>query len=165
EKSVLPDTLTTVSQAEGKIASSMIAKGETILAHHLISENEEDMYVSRKVKEGYRAVSIGVNFNQSVSNLIEPEDEVDAVYSKGNKDQGTVVTVMLVENARVLAVGRKFTTPEFKKEPYAEYNSITLELKPEDALKLVNGSEQGSIHFILHKRPAMKEENTPVEKN
>ncbi|MDP4162009.1 MAG: Flp pilus assembly protein CpaB, partial [Bacillota bacterium] len=60
EKSVLPDTLTTLSQAEGKIASSMIAKGETILAHHIISENQEDTYVSRKVKEGYRAVSIGV---------------------------------------------------------------------------------------------------------
>ena len=36
--------------------------------------------------EGYRAVTVGVNINQSVSNLIEPEDEVDVILTKVAKD-------------------------------------------------------------------------------
>lgn len=159
EKNVLPENIKTTEQAVGKTATSMIAKGEPILTHRLVSEKEETIYVSRKVREDYRAVSVGANFNQSVSNLMEPEDEVDVIYSKGNKLQGTVVSVILLEKARVLAVGRKILTPDDKKEPYAEYSSVTLELKPQDALKLVNASEQGNIHFILHKRPVIKEDN------
>ncbi|WML57195.1 Flp pilus assembly protein CpaB [Neobacillus sp. PS2-9] len=159
-KDVLPQTIKSVSEAEGKLAIAMIEKGEPILSHRLGSEKEEGVYVSRKVMEGYRAVTVGVNINQSVSNLIEPEDEVDVVFTKVVKDatnQPIPQSVILLEKARVLAVGRKMQTPEQTKEPYTEYSSVTLELKPEDALKLVNASEEGKIHFILNKRPLMDE--------
>jgi pilus assembly protein CpaB len=166
-KDVLPQTIKSVSEAEGKLALTMIEKGETILSHRLGSEKEEGVYVSRKVKEGYRAVTIGVNINQSVSNLIEPEDQVDVVFTKVIKDavnQAIPQSVILLEKARVLAVGRKMQTPEQTKEPYTEYSSVTLELKPEDALKLVNASEEGKIHLILNKRPVM-DEGTNIKSN
>ena len=159
-KDVLPQTIKSVADAEGKLAIAMIEKGEPILSHRLGSEKEEGVYVSRKVMEGYRAVTVGVNINQSVSNLIEPEDEVDVILTKVAKDAaGNSITQsdLLLEKARVLAVGRKMQTPEQTKEPYTEYSSVTLELKPEDALKLVNASEEGKIHFILNKRPLMDE--------
>jgi pilus assembly protein CpaB len=35
---------------------------------------------------------------------------------------------------------------------------VTLELKPEDAIKLVNSSQEGNIHFILQQRPIMKDQ-------
>lgn len=159
-KDVLPQTIKTVEDAEGKLALAMIEKGEPILTHRIGSEKEEGVYVSRKVREGYRAVTIGVNINQSVSNLIEPEDEVDVVFTKVVKDatnKDVTQSEILLEKARVLAVGRKMQTPEQTKEPYTEYSSVTVELKPEDALKLVNASEEGKIHLILNKRPIMDE--------
>ena len=162
EKEVLPQTVMSVTEAEGKLANSMIEKGETLLTHRLGSEQEEGVYVSRKVRDGYRGVSIGVNINQSVTNLIEPEDEVDVVFTKVIKDklkQDVPQTVILLNKARVLAVGRKMVTPENTKDPYVEYSSITLELKPEDAVKLVNATESGKIHFLLNKRPLMGEKN------
>lgn len=162
EKAVLPQSLKNVGEADGKIATSVIEKGEPILSHRLVSEQEEDVYVSRKVKEGYRAVSVGVNFNQSVSNLIEPEDVVDVVFTKENKDPANQIppeSSILLEKARVIAVGRKIVTPEQSKEKYVEYKSVTLEVKPEGALKIINASEQGKIHFILNKRPEMDEKN------
>ena len=162
EKAVLPQSLKSFSEAEGKMATSVIEKGEPVLSHHLVSEQEEKVYVSRKVRNGYRAVSVGVNFNQSVSNLIEPEDEVDVIFTKEGKDQTNPIppeTTILLEKVRVLAVGRTLVTPDQKKEKYVEYSSVTLELKPEDSLKLINSSVQGKIHFILHKRPKMDEKS------
>jgi pilus assembly protein CpaB len=164
EKSVLPQSLKSFDEADGKLATSVIEKGEPIYSHRLISEKEEGVYVSRKVRDGYRAVSVGVDINQSVSNLIEPEDEVDVILTKVAKDKANQPlpnSVILLQKARVLAVGRKMVTPENSKEPYVEYSSVTLELKPEDAVTLINASEQGKIHFILYKRPAMDEDNKP----
>lgn len=162
EKNVLPQAVKSLSEAEGKLATAMIEKGETILSHRLGTEQEEGIYVSRKVRDGYRAISVGVNINQSVTNLLEPEDEVDVVFTKIIKNkakQDVPQSVILLYKARVLAVGRKMVTPESTKEKYTEYSSVTLELKPEDALKLVNATEEGKIHFILNKRPLMSEGN------
>ncbi|MDP4085045.1 MAG: Flp pilus assembly protein CpaB [Bacillota bacterium] len=162
KKSILPQSLKSFSEAQGKIATTVIEKGEPLISQRLTSEEEENIYVSRKVKEGYRAVSIGVDFNQSVSNLIEPEDDVDVVYTKIGKDQSNQappVSTIIEQNVRVLAVGRKMVAPENSKDKYVEYSSVTLELKPEDAVSLLNAAQQGKIHLLLGKRPTMNEEN------
>lgn len=164
EKALHANSLKSLAEAEGKLANADIEKGEAVLTHRLGTETSEEMYVSRKVKEGYRAVSVGVNLNQSAANLIEPEDEVDILFSK--KAEGTEAKVdsqIILEKARVLAVGRKMVLPEDSKEPYEEYSTVTVELKPEDALKLVNSAEQGNIHFMLHKRPVLEEKATESE--
>jgi pilus assembly protein CpaB len=156
EKALHANTIKTLAEAEGKLANADIEQGEALLSHRLGTETSEQMYVSRKVREGYRAVSVGVNMNQSASNLIEPEDEVDILFSKKAEGAGAVVhSQIILEKARVLAVGRKMVLPEDTEEPYVEYSTVTVELKPEDALKLVNSAEQGNIHFMLHKRPIL----------
>lgn len=158
EKAVLPQSLKSMTDAEGKIATSEIEKGEQILSPHLVTEQDEGIYVSRKVSEGYRAVSIGVNFNQSVSNLIEPEDLVDVVYTTSSQNNQSTSKILL-ENVRVLAVGRQMLTPDQSKEKYVEYSSVTVELIPQDAVQLINASQEGKIQFILNKRPEMDENN------
>lgn len=164
EKSILPQSLKSFNDAEGKIATGVIEKGEPILSHRLVSEKEEGVYVSRKVREGFRAVSIGVDINQSVTNLIEPEDEVDVILTMVKKDKENNPlpnSVVLLQKVKVLAVGRKMVTPENTKEPYVEFSSVTLELTPEDAISLINEKEKGKIHLILNKRPTMDEANNP----
>jgi pilus assembly protein CpaB len=170
QQSVTWQPLKTVSEAEGKLAGAKIDKGEPILAHRLLSQKDETVYVSRKVREGYRAVAVSVNLPQSVSNLIEAEDRVDVIFSKEDKeakaDKPKVNTKVLLKNARVLAVGRKLIIPEEEKkegEQPEEYTTVTLELKPDDAFNLINSSEEGNIHFILHTRPAMNDDGSPLE--
>lgn len=158
EKAVLPQSIHNIEDAEGKVASTIIEKGEPVLSHHFISVREESVYVSRKVREGYRAVSVGVNINQSVSNLIEPEDLVDVVFTKSDQNnQVPPTSTILLEKQRVLAVGRKMVTPDQSKEKYVEYSSVTLECKQQDAVLLINASQEGKIQLILNKRPALDE--------
>jgi pilus assembly protein CpaB len=158
EKALHANSLQSLEDADGKLANADIELGEPVLSHRLGSQTTEHIYVSRKVRDGYRAVSVGSNFNQSVSNLIEPEDEVDIIFSKKVEGpEAKVESKIILGKARVLAVGRKMVLPEDTKEPYAEYSSVTVELTPEDAVKLVNSAEQGNIHFMLHKRPVITE--------
>ena len=147
-----PQAIKELSEVEGMVALADMTVNEAILTHRLGSQKEESLFISRKVQQGYRAVSLSVSFVQSVSNLIEPEDLVDVVFNEPppkNNDTLQVNTYILIPKAKVLAVGRRMleTTPEAE---YVEYNAVTLELKPEDAIKLINATEKGSIQLILH---------------
>jgi pilus assembly protein CpaB len=157
-----PQTITSKEELEGLIMNADMETGEAFLSHRVQSEAEENLFISRKVQEGFRAVSISVNFVQSVSTLIEPEDLVDVIFSEseGKEDEkAEVATKILLENVRVLAVGRKMIEPT-STESYVEYSAVTFELKPEDAVKLINASELGNIHLMLNSRIAeTNEEN------
>jgi pilus assembly protein CpaB len=156
EKGVHPNAARKLDEVVNKLATATIYEEEQILSKRLINEREETLYVSRKIREGYRAVSVGVNINQSVTNLIEPEDEVDVIFTKVKKvgDVDKATSEVILKNARVLAVGRKMIVPEdTKKEEYVEYSSLTIELKPEDAVLLIRSSHEGTLNFILNQRP------------
>lgn len=136
--------------ASGMLADADIAAGEVIMSHRVKDEKDESLFVSLKVAEGKRAVSVGVNFVQTVSNLVEPEDYVDVVASRPGPDN-TMVTELLYEKVRVLAVGRRMVESE-KGDLYVEYSSVTLELDRDQAVRLVNADENGNIQFTLHSR-------------
>jgi pilus assembly protein CpaB len=150
KKYVHERAIQSISEIEGLIATSEIAQGEIILSHHLQEVSNENKLISRKVQEGYRAVAIGVNFVQSVSNLIEPEDIVDVVFTMEDEN-GEIRSELLFSKVRVLAVDRRMV--ELKQgEQFSTYSSVTLELKPEAAVRIINGSEKGNIHLIVHSK-------------
>ncbi len=153
EKGLHPQVIKDISQLEGLYVTSPIETGELILEHRVQSELEEQLFVSRKVNDGYRATSIGLNFVQSISNLIEPEDYVDVLFSEViNTNPTTVNTSIILQKVRVLAVGRKLVAKTETTEEYVEYTSVTLELKPEETVKVINASERGNIQLTLHSR-------------
>lgn len=150
-------TVGRITEAEGKFATSDLEVGEVLLSHRLKETNEESQLVSRKVQEGYRAVTVDVNFIQSVSNLIEPEDYVDVISTPAERNGQPVMSTLLLEKVRVLAVGRRLVEADSATQ-HVEYNAVTLELKSQDAVRLVNADELGNINLLLHSRiiPAAK---------
>ncbi|GEL77984.1 Flp pilus assembly protein CpaB [Tenuibacillus multivorans] len=173
-------TLSSVDDVQGKFATAGMVEGEVVLSHRLKSSKEEQRLVSRKVRDGYRAVSIDTDMVRSVTNLIEPEDYVDVIFTYqiedeaegegGNTEISSRLTsgisenlldasesVILLEEIRVLSVGRKMVTNPNGGD-YVEYSQVTLELPPRDVVALVNASEQGSIHLALHSRIVPEEE-------
>jgi pilus assembly protein CpaB len=153
QEGVHPQAVVNLSEIEGKFATSDIEKGELILNHRLQSNEEERKLISRKVTDGYRAVSIESNFVQSVSNLIEPNDYVDVIFSEEVKTEADVVTKskLLLKKVRVLAVGRRMIEAS-SAEDYIEYSSVTLELKPEETIRVIEASERGNLQFTVHSR-------------
>lgn len=157
EKGLHPQAIKDMSKLEGLYVTSPIEAGEAILEHRVQSSLEESLFVSRKVKDGHRAVSIGVDFVQSVSTLIEPEDYVDVVFSEVISTNPNVIqTEQILTNVRVLAVGTKMVPKSDESEEYVEYTSVTLELKPTDAVTVINASERGNIQFTLNSKIVTK---------
>lgn len=139
----------------GKYALADIAKGEPFLSHRVLGAQEEKLFVSRKIEKGYRGVSIGINHVQSVSNLIEPEDYVDVIYTKiGNEQLGIeTASKILIERVRVLAVGRRMVET-VEGDIVVEYSSATLELKSPETVKIVNAANDNNsiLTLTLHSR-------------
>lgn len=147
-----PQAVKSVKDAEGKFADSDIETGEVLLSHRVKASADEAVIVAKKVHEGFRAVSIGVNLVESVSNLIEPDDTVDVIVTIPAKDDKQLETsTVLLEKIRVLAVGRRMVEVD-DKHPYAEYTSVALEVKPEDLPRLVNANERFKISLALNTR-------------
>lgn len=153
EAAIHPNTVTSINEVIGHYALSEIETGEAILSHRIGTEREENHMVSRKIANGYRAVSVGVNFVQSVSNMIFPNDYVDVIVSELVRvgDEKIVVTEMILERVKVLAIGKTMLEPT-ELEQMVEYTSVTLELNNQDSVKLVNASERGQVQLILHSR-------------
>jgi pilus assembly protein CpaB len=147
-----PQAVNSVKEVEGKFADADIEAGEVLLSHRIKASADEAAVVSKKVRDGYRAVSVGVNLVQSVSNLIEPDDDVDVIVTVPPKDDARLESsTVLLEKIRVLAVGRRMVEVD-DKHPYAEYTTVTLEVKPEDLPRLVNADERFTISLALRTR-------------
>lgn len=159
--SVHPQAVKKIENIEGKYTLIDLKKDEILLIDRFTDQFQESKFLSRKIQKGFRAVSIEVNFVESVSNLIEPEEYVDIIFSEEIKENGvktTINTQILLENIRVLAVGKRLNEKGSEnknpkdtnqKQDEVEYVSVTLEVKPSDAVKLINADERGRINLIL----------------
>ena len=169
--SVHPEAVKKVEDIVGSYALTDIKEGEVLFSSRFINQFHESELVTRKIREGFRAVSVEVNFVESVSNLIQPEDYVDVVFSekvKMDANKEIVNTEILLQNVRVLAVGKRLVDNKTQskdtkatdqkiadqkatesKDNLVEYISATLELEPKDTIKLINADERGNLKLTL----------------
>jgi Flp pilus assembly protein CpaB len=155
-KSVHPDSVLDPAKIIGQYATTDIAADEVILKNHLQSPEDSDS-ISGKIGEDYRAVTLPGGKIETVANMIEPEDTIDIIFTGPIPEKKMTDTVVLQENVRVLAVGRRIKTTD----AYAEYDSITVEALPADAVKLIKAVKTGTLNYILHSK--RKSEDTKVE--
>ncbi|WP_394139274.1 Flp pilus assembly protein CpaB [Cytobacillus oceanisediminis] len=162
ENQIHPEAVRDPQSIIGKYASADIKQGEILMLHRIYEAKEEENVISRKISEGFRAVSISTDFVKSVSNQIEPDDFVDVVLSEETPSgESGIKTELILEKVRVLSVGKRLTEKQNKEaetgnEP--EYLSVTLELKQEDSVKIINAGERGSLHLVLNSQLSSKEE-------
>lgn len=163
--SILPGAIKNIKDINGSYALVDMKAGEQLFTDRFSNQTKETEFLSRKVKEGNRAISIEANYVESVSTLIEPDDYVDVIFSEKAKD-GTINTQTLLENVRVLAVGKRMeessnnTAVQSTKNAaqgaanpaQAEYNSLTLELNPDQIKTIDNADERGNLKFVLRSK-------------
>lgn len=164
--SVHPEAVKKIEELEGNYALTDIKTGETLFASRFTNQFKEKELITRKIKEGYRAIAIEVNYVESVATMIEPEDYVDITLSEKLPqpiNNNPIKTDIILENVRVLAVGKRIIPKEEtvktgsggeQGSAQVEYNSVTLELKPEDIVKIVNADERGNLKFVLRSKIA-----------
>ncbi|WP_053218282.1 Flp pilus assembly protein CpaB [Virgibacillus senegalensis] len=169
---VHPQAVLDKQLAIGKTASTDFKAGEVMMTHRLVEPADEALFISKKVQEGYRAVSISVDYVSSVSNLIEPGDLVDIVSTEAQESGGKTEaeSEVLLQKVKVLAVGQRMVErikPDNEESEGQDYVAVTLELKPKDAVKVIESSSKSSVQLVLHSKllPEKEKEQEQASKN
>ncbi len=147
----MPGGFSKISEVENTVATVPIRKGEQITKPRVIFPGARTG-LARQVSVGRRAVAIQITENQAVSKLLKPGDRVDVLasinYAPGRKDLQKIKTIL--QDVLILSTGMSMTNsipiigvkvpPVIKKmnvATYSKYNTVTLELDPYEAQKLV----------------------------
>ncbi|MFP4466715.1 MAG: Flp pilus assembly protein CpaB [Candidatus Goldiibacteriota bacterium] len=128
----------------GRITAVPFLKGEPVLTNK-ISGNEQDLNAA--IPTGLRALSVKVNEETGVSNMISPGDYVDVLLTfqtEKNKKIFTV-TATVLQAVSVIAVGSSFVDEKRK----TTYSAVTLALTPEEAELLTFAKSKGEINLAL----------------
>ncbi|THE10603.1 Flp pilus assembly protein CpaB [Bacillus timonensis] len=131
---------------ESKNTESVKAAESESMAPSEQVEATEQVKQLLPIENGKRAITISVNETQGVSGFIVPGSYVDVIaISPENNSQ------LLVENSKVLAVGR--TTAVAEDASANNYQTITLEVAPEHGIAITNATSKGAINLMLKGSP------------
>lgn len=171
-EALLPGHLLQTEDAVGLVMSSDVYAGEQIISNRLVqvgTEVAKNDSLAYKVDDGMRAVTVSVGAASGLAYLIRPGNRVDVVmhysYEKENdpedekpgmpvseetsgeepETETVLASRVLLQNVTVLAVDSVLN-----KDGQAEaYATVTLQLTPEDAVKLAHAEWTASIRLLL----------------
>ncbi len=154
---------------EGSTAAAPIKEGEQVLLTKVLLKGAATG-IANQVAIHRRAMSIQVNDVTGVTRLLRPGDRVDIIAKiqfKGTEgNEYEVKTIM--QNVNVLAVGEMVQNnipAAFERDPISgnrkalnlrgsrSFNTVTVEVVPQDAQKLIFVIEEGSNLYLTLRNP------------
>jgi pilus assembly protein CpaB len=141
----------------GAVTKRNLVSGEMLLSSAVILPTQRK-FLAAVLTPGFEAVTIPVDLAQSAAGLIVAGDRVDVVLVRqpGEKDAGRrAIGESILRAARVVAVGR--LNPADDKPPSASLSAdveagpktLTLEVRPDDARRLLLAAQLGRLELIL----------------
>ena len=95
-----------------------------------------------------RQISFPVEYSTGISSLLRGGDRVDIILTRA-KDNNFVSKTIL-SNVKILALGNDYSVGVNKSGSEGKsYSTVTVELSPEDCVKLTNGSKAGTLSLSL----------------
>ena len=138
------------SELEGTILRSALTAGDTVLPVHV--QQQRFGAFSTTLISGRRAITMPVDAINSVSGLLQPGDLIDLYVSF--EYQRRRITAPLLQGVLVLATGTATQASLMHNQADRSsldqgYGTVTLDVAPEDAVKLVAARQSGTITAIL----------------
>lgn len=134
----------------GRVAVKPITAGDLITEPKLMPVNVSGGSVMTYiVPQGHRAVTVAVNEVAGVAGFITPNSRVDVLLTiprPGATDDRDNISKIILQNVPVLANGQ---VTEQKGGKPGVMPTVTLDVTPEDAEKLVVGTKRGTLQLLL----------------
>jgi pilus assembly protein CpaB len=127
----------------GRALAVPVNKGEAILATHLSLQAGAGF--SSRLMKGFRALTIPVDEQSSISGMLSPDDHVDLLVTLS--DENDSYTFPLMRNVRVIATGNR--TNGGGRQVTGRYRNVTIAVAPEDAARIVHAMEIGRVTVAL----------------
>jgi pilus assembly protein CpaB len=148
---ISPDRFDSV--AGSRLGRSM-RSGEPLLLEYLKVENDL-AGLSHRLKPGSRAVTIHVDEVNALSGMLQPGDRIDLLMSARGSEAASragvnrELTIPLMQDVLVLATGKQVgQTPDTDNKGRI-FTSITMELTPDQAQRLVTAQRGGRLTAML----------------
>lgn len=143
--------LTDAKLMSGRVAVRQISAGDIITEAKLMPQNvaTNGGIMTYIVPQGHRAVTVAVNEVAGVAGFITPNSRVDIVLTTprpGAADKEDNISKIILQNIPVLASGQ---VTEQKEGKPVIVPTVTLDLPPEDAEKLIVGAKKGALQLLL----------------
>jgi len=135
-----------------------IPKGDPVLWTDL-PEGPRINYPSERIKPGYRAIALPADETRTLTHLLTPGDRVDLVWTRINDTSNTTINSLIAESVTVLAVGNRFSPEEFISSDSNFPSSITLLVKPDQALAINYAFQVGDISLLARTRSDLSTSN------
>lgn len=143
--SVRPDNF---NIAVGQKLNFDIDGGKPLLWAHL--EGGVTPTFSGKIPEGFRALTVPVDEINSISGFLQPKDNVDLLITYSGKEVGGVKSTRpFMQNLHVLATGVQTGVDKTGRSTGARYSTITVQVTPEEAKRIILAREVGKITAVL----------------
>jgi len=174
ENAVTTNALTTLDGLTGLKALYPLESGEQVTAAKLGQQSNAGGPLGKVVPPNKRAVPVEVSEVQVFAGLLAPGDRVDvnAIVDRTVGDDEVATSVLLVQNAEVLAVAEQQLEPigrlDIQGNPIVTDSSegvlaespedvdaqpkarnVTLSVSPDEALMITLAQEEGSVWLIL----------------
>ena len=141
-----------INQLGGSVTRQSFAAGEPIREARLIKSTGSG-YMAAILPSGKRAISTDITPETGAGGFILPNDRVDVILSKREKNVGSsggpdiINSEVILPNVRVLAIDQ---APKEKDGQNAVVGkTVTLELKPEQAETLARSRQTGTLSLAL----------------
>ena len=143
--------LTVLEEIEGRRPKTKIWSGTVILDNHLLAQGESSGGGAAQIPTGYRVVSVRVDDESGISNMIRPGDRVDVLlYIK--KSPGTVTetaTKTIFQDIKVFAVNDIFNLEKTEGQETFNAKTVSFLVTPQQMEKFALATELGQIKLAL----------------
>ena len=145
--------------------SGSIDAGDMILTSDFVVA-EVARTLSARVPTGERAMTMAVDAISGVGGLLQPGDRVDIlgtfpvgqedelIPEAGGRDSIGFVTMTLLQNVTLLAVGQRISDMG-DGQYFAGYSNVTLSLTPDEAELMIIAQTRGELTLLLRNREDM----------
>jgi pilus assembly protein CpaB len=124
-----------------------LAAGRPLLWAHL--ENGTNRTFAGQLAEGMRALSITVDTINSISGFLKPKDKIDLMLTYKDHYKRKI-TRPVIQNLLVLATDSQTQVENSGNEGgNHSYSTLTVEVTPEDAKRIILAQEAGKITAVL----------------
>lgn len=143
-----------VRSAEGMAFRIPVAAGQVISPGYLTRDlSEAQGGFSDVIRDGMRALTFPVDVMSGVGGLLNPGDRIDLMMSLRSQTDGALLTLPLIQNLDILAVGESFVGRNKQR-----YQHITLEVTPRDSARILQARQEGALTAVLRSRGDVEDE-------
>jgi pilus assembly protein CpaB len=140
------------TEVTGSIARAPFIAGEPILEQKLV-KGEGSGFMAAILPSGMRAISTEISPETGAGGFILPNDHVDVILSRREKNPDrtgqpdVIISAIILANVRVLAIDQ--TPKEKDGQNVVVGKTVTLELKPDQAEVLARARQAGTLSLAL----------------